>query len=105
MTDLDDIPKRDWYYWLLIAFLAYASVSHLVKFLDNGPLWSLVFSFGAALFAIGLLSGGWPLRRKGEQIASMPKRRAVAVVISMIGAILLTAGGLWSVVIRLIAAR
>jgi hypothetical protein len=50
-------------------------------------------SVGSALLAFGLIFG-WPLRRKGERISSMPRARAIGAVISLLGAITLVASGI-----------
>jgi hypothetical protein len=99
MTDNNDNPKRDWFYWLYVALFTYATVTQLLAFVENGTIFSLVTSIGSALFAIGLLLG-WPLRRKGEHIASMPRPRAIGVALSILGVILFTVGGLWHLAAR-----
>jgi hypothetical protein len=93
MENLEEAPKRDWFYWLLVAFLVYVAAAQIIRFLDSGSISSIGMSVGSALLAFGLIFG-WPLRRKGERISSMPRARAIGAVISLLGAITLVASGI-----------
>ena len=99
MSEGEEIPRRDWFYWFLIALCAYAAVTQFIQFLAHKQPYALFVSVGAALVAAGLPSG-WPLRRKGERLSSMSRPRAVGSLLCTIGAIVFTLGGLWHLAAR-----